>query len=591
MGYTVFQVPVPLNGKRLDFLPCVRLSGSPDGKRIQTLKNKEKFYENNSPPPRIFSVVFAILMLVAFAACSDDDSGAQTSGPLTIDIAGIQGVAAPLVGGWSVHTITVSTQYTGTVSWSPNHATFMAGTNYTATITLTPKSGFTLTGVPADFFTVAGATSVSNSPDSGVITAIFPLPLRVFEIFSIGQIQLPNFGETPVTNFTAPQYTGTVTWSPPVANTFAADTVYTATITLTAQPGFILNKVGSGHTPTVAGATNVSQSPDDFIYTAIYPATGTSAAATVTVSHITNIPAPVVDANPVRSFTVSTQYTGTVSWSPDHATFIAGTSYTATISLTPQPGFTFTGVAEDFFTVAGATNVSNSADSGVVTAIFPATPLRPTTHSNLFSVVPPATGETPVSNTYYHYLASGLQYTGTVSWSPSVAPGSGFSASTLYTATITLTPTNRYTLSNVPADFFHVAGATAVRNNAGSGLITATFPVTGATAPVMISLSNITNLAPVTGATPVRTFDTAEYTGRVIWPDDSSVVLHAGGSLAADGTFGSDSEYTASIVLTAKPGYTLNGLARNFFKVEGASWVNDFLQSGSYLYAGFPRTR
>ena len=407
----------------------------------------------------------------------------------------------------------------------------------------------------------------------------------------IAGVTPPAFTETPVTNI-APtvQYSGTVSWSPEVSNTFTSNTVYTATVTLTPQPGFTFTGVAEDFF-TVAGATTVSNSPDSGVITAVFPATLATAPVAVTLSNIMGVTAPVHGAVPVATISSNTQYTGTVSWSPDHPTFIAGTSYTATISLTPQPGFTFTGVAEDFFTVAGATNVSNSADSGVVTAIFPATPLRPTTHSNLFSVVPPATGETPVSNTYYHYLASGLQYTGTVSWSPSVAPGSGFSASTLYTATITLTPTNRYTLSNVPADFFHVAGATAVRNNAGSGLITATFPVTGATAPVMISLSNITNLAPVTGATPVRTFDTAEYTGRVIWPDDSSVVLHAGGSLAADGTFGSDSEYTASIVLTAKPGYTLNGLARNFFKVEGASWVNDFLQSGSYLYAGFPRTR
>jgi hypothetical protein len=45
---------------------------------------------------------------------------------------------------------------------------------YTATITLTAKTGYTLTGVTANFFTVAGATSVSNSADSGVVTAVFP---------------------------------------------------------------------------------------------------------------------------------------------------------------------------------------------------------------------------------------------------------------------------------------------------------------------------------------------------------------------------------------------------------------------------------
>jgi len=65
-------------------------------------------------------------------------------------------------------------QYTGTIAWSPNHASFVSGTAYTATITLTPKPGYTLQGVPANFFTVVGATTVSNSANSGVITAEFP---------------------------------------------------------------------------------------------------------------------------------------------------------------------------------------------------------------------------------------------------------------------------------------------------------------------------------------------------------------------------------------------------------------------------------
>ncbi|MGN7760880.1 S-layer homology domain-containing protein [Paenibacillus sp. 22594] len=44
---------------------------------------------------------------------------------------------------------------------------------YTATITITPKPGYTLTGVPAYFFTVPGA-STTNTANSGVVTAEFP---------------------------------------------------------------------------------------------------------------------------------------------------------------------------------------------------------------------------------------------------------------------------------------------------------------------------------------------------------------------------------------------------------------------------------
>ena len=91
-----------------------------------------------------------------------------------VDIAAIGGVTVPVRGGTPVTAITESDQYTGTVSWSPNDSAFAASTTYTATITLTPKSGYTLTGVIANLFTVAGATSVSNSADSGVVTANLP---------------------------------------------------------------------------------------------------------------------------------------------------------------------------------------------------------------------------------------------------------------------------------------------------------------------------------------------------------------------------------------------------------------------------------
>ena len=97
-----------------------------------------------------------------------------SSAPAVINIAAIQGVTVPTTDGIPVTSITENDQYTGTVTWSPNHTTFAASTTYTAMITLTAKSGYTLTGVAADFFTVTGATTVSNSVNSGVITAVFP---------------------------------------------------------------------------------------------------------------------------------------------------------------------------------------------------------------------------------------------------------------------------------------------------------------------------------------------------------------------------------------------------------------------------------
>jgi len=100
--------------------------------------------------------------------------------PTPIDIAEIPGVTPPVTGEIPVTTITETAQYTGTVAWAPTDSPFATATSYTAWITLTPKAGFTLTGVAANFFTVAGATTNTNSADSGVVTAAeFPMTATV----------------------------------------------------------------------------------------------------------------------------------------------------------------------------------------------------------------------------------------------------------------------------------------------------------------------------------------------------------------------------------------------------------------------------
>ena len=211
---------------------------------------------------------------------STGGGGGSSGGGTTVtkvNIAAIPGVTVPVTGQTPVSAITATAQYTGTVVWSPAHSSFEASTAYTATITLTAKSGYTLTGVAADFFTVAGATSVSNAANTGVITAVFPA--------------------TEASGVDAP-------------------------VSIVAVPGV---------TPPVTGQT------------------------------------------PVSAITETAQYSGTVVWSPAHSSFEASTAYTATITLTAKSGYTLNGVAADSFTVAGATSVSNAADSGVITAVFPAT--------------------------------------------------------------------------------------------------------------------------------------------------------------------------------------------------------------------------
>ncbi len=95
-----------------------------------------------------------------------------------VDISAIPGVTLPATGGTPV-TIVETTQYTGGITWSPAvSGSFAPNTQYTATIVLGSKPGFTLEGVTEDFFTVAGATTVTTAIDSTLgavkVTAVFP---------------------------------------------------------------------------------------------------------------------------------------------------------------------------------------------------------------------------------------------------------------------------------------------------------------------------------------------------------------------------------------------------------------------------------
>lgn len=121
---------------------------------------------------------YTIITISAVTAPSRDLTvaifGLEEAERVTVTEAAVGGVTAPVVGEKPVTAITEGTQFTGTVTWSPEVSTFAASTVYTATITLTPKVGYKLDGVAANFFTVAGAASVSNGANSGVVTAVFP---------------------------------------------------------------------------------------------------------------------------------------------------------------------------------------------------------------------------------------------------------------------------------------------------------------------------------------------------------------------------------------------------------------------------------
>ena len=131
---------------------------------------------------KTLAVLSSIFILLILSACGGGSDNGTTATDDIVDISAISGVTAPVLGETPVTTITETDQYTGTVSWDGgwSWSSYFGGDKaYTATITLTVKSGYTLTGVTADFFTVAGSTTVSNSADSGIITATFPATTSV----------------------------------------------------------------------------------------------------------------------------------------------------------------------------------------------------------------------------------------------------------------------------------------------------------------------------------------------------------------------------------------------------------------------------
>ena len=65
-------------------------------------------------------------------------------------------------------------EYTATVVWSPEvEDKFGYDTVYTATITITPKTNYTVKGIAENGYTVSGAETVTNEADSATVTVVY----------------------------------------------------------------------------------------------------------------------------------------------------------------------------------------------------------------------------------------------------------------------------------------------------------------------------------------------------------------------------------------------------------------------------------
>jgi hypothetical protein len=93
-----------------------------------------------------------------------------------------------------------------------------------------------------------------------------------------------------------------------------------------------------------------------------------------------------------------------------------------------------------------------------------------------------------------------------------------------------------------------------------------------------VTISEIPGIRVAAGETAALTVDTAQYSGIISW----SPALD-------DGRFGHNTAYTATITLTAKPGFIFDGVGEDFFTMTGAlSAAND--AGGNVVIVYFPAT-
>jgi hypothetical protein len=289
------------------------------------------------------------------------------------------------------------------------------------------------------------------------------------------------------------------------------------------------------------------------------------------------VTAPVKYTAPVTTIE-HTQYTGTIVWRTAANVLVSGyfapaTVYKAILTLSAKTGYTLIGVAAESFSYTGATMVTNGANSGTIIINFPVTgPADPVvTALNLDSLVTaPFIGAAPVTTGINHG-----QYTGTIEWQTAAgaAVTGNFAIGEVYKAVLTLFAATGHTIFGLGADAFSYTGAATVTNAADSGTVTITFPVTANKVVDAVNLNALVR-APVRDTAPVTTpIDQPQYTGTIAWQTDAGAPF--------TGNFAPVTVYKAIATLTAKTGWTFEGIGANAFTHSGATAVTNGADSGT----------
>ena len=340
----------------------------------------------------------------------------------------------------------------------------------------------------------------------------------------------PVKNEVPQTEITTDEYTATVVWSPRVTDKFVYNTVYTATITIIPKANYTVKGIAeNGY--TVNGAKTVTNEADSATVTAVYSATGID--DTVDTNEFTkpleivgwtygdtpNAPtASVKYGTPKYTYSTAAdgeyndivptdagtyyvkatveetdKYTGLES---DAVEFVIGKKILTNDNITKIADQTYTGeeikpvievkdgdkvlVLDTDYTVAYEKNIKASEEAKAKVEIISNN--YEGTLEKLFTILPKTINSAiiltaPVKNGVPQTEMETNEYTATVVWSPEVTDKFGYS--TVYTATITITPKANYTVKGIAENGYTVSGAQTVTNEADSATITAVYAATG----------------------------------------------------------------------------------------------------------------
>ena len=374
--------------------------------------------------------------------------------------------------------------------------------------------------------TVEETADYSGLESNAVEFTILPKTINT----AITQLTAPVKNEVPQTEIETDEYTATVVWSPEVTDKFVYNTVYTATITITPKTNYTVKGIAeNGY--TVSGAQTVTNEANSATVTAVYSATGSY--DTVDTNEFTkpleivgwtygdtpNVPTATAKYGTIKYTYSNTadgeyseivptdagtyyvkatveetdKYTGLES---DAVEFVVGKKILTNDNITKIADQTYTGeeikpvievkdgdkilVLDTDYTVAYEKNIKASEEAKAKVEMISNN--YKGTLEKLFTILPKTINSAiiltaPVKNGVPQTEMETNEYTATVAWSPEVTDKFGYS--TVYTATITITPKANYTVKGIAENGYTVSGAQTVTNEADSATITAVYAATG----------------------------------------------------------------------------------------------------------------